>query len=777
MADEKKKKKSKTDGMTAEDFKLQPETPKPQKNKNQGDKPPRPARATTTRAATASQKHQERISRSASRNRAPQSSTAVSGKPSNSLPRESEEQTARRELANVSRDMDNFAKTMKLGKTKATQDFLQVVQTVVKSFADPSSLDSEMSFQQLLTSYHSTFSSTSSSSSLTTSSSSTPSSTCTTSATLAPLTSSGAGIYAILPTPTFILPNPPPSPSSSLLPSYLTNPSRASALSSSVAPATLSSSVAPATTSSVMSPEHHSSSSVMSPEHRSSSSSAPVVPSTDSLSDFPHLSPPPVSPQASACSPSRVKSPAFHSAPTSPTLLSMTSPGRRSSLGAPAPPSFLTNNRFSSLSDQEDGPEAEADNMDLGAESIDSTEWNLVQSPRKRRASLKSPPQEKKRARTRTSSSSSTISVSSSSSGSSSSSSSSSGSTGNSSSSSSSRSRSPSPVPSGSQVARQKQPAPSGSQVARQKQQKTTRNSPLFVSISDPSLDTAVIHNQLIPLTSKRIRTQKGNLLVYPKSDEARQTLISSSFQGFSCRATLGSQKKTSTMDPAGPPPKQNLFVVVRGVDRKYSDEQLTELFGRTSTRMYSAAIGGTTRSIRSQCNSKEDKDKLLKEGLSFNFSKLTVEDYRQSGPRQCFKCQSFGHLATSCTNPVRCKNCSGDHSHKDCKATSEETQQCPNCQGSHPSTFKGCPAYKTAKEKQVQDQISYAQKAAPRTPAMDGVRLATALSEGIFASLRSTIQELKREDIYTTVANIVSVVYRTRVTASQMLSTFPSFD
>ena len=54
---------------------------------------------------------------------------------------------------------------------------------------------------------------------------------------------------------------------------------------------------------------------------------------------------------------------------------------------------------------------------------------------------------------------------------------------------------------------------------------------------------------------------------------------------------------------------------------------------------------------------------------------------------------------------------------------------------------------------------MTYAQKATPRPSVMESVRLATALSESIFAGLKSSIQELKREDIYTSVANILSVV------------------
>ncbi|MEO1211823.1 MAG: hypothetical protein AAFX78_20315, partial [Cyanobacteria bacterium J06638_20] len=299
------------------------------------------------------------------------------------------------------------------------------------------------------------------------------------------------------------------------------------------------------------------------------------------------------------------------------------------------------------------------------------------------------------------------------------------------------------------------------------------RVQPLFVELLDKDADTAAIHNQLIPHTSKRTRTPSGSLLAYPKSEAARTTLLNPSFSSsFRCRPTQGATRRSGT-DAAtrGGDKRSNLFVVVRGVDRKYDNDRLSELFGRTSTRMYSATAKEVTGSIRVRCHSEEDKKALIKQGFSFNFRTHRVDDYRQDGPRQCFRCQEFGHLARDCTGPQKCKNCAGDHLHTDCKATMEEAQMCGNCQGSHPSTFKGCPAYREAKEKKDQEHLTYAQKTAKSPPVMESVRLATVLSEAIFASLKPSIQGLEREAIYTAVAGTVSAVYRTRVTASQMLS------
>lgn len=66
----------------------------------------------------------------------------------------------------------------------------------------------------------------------------------------------------------------------------------------------------------------------------------------------------------------------------------------------------------------------------------------------------------------------------------------------------------------------------------------------------------------------------------------------------------------------------------------------------------------------------------------------------------QCFKCFAFGHTATTCTQAVACKICSGDHNHKDC---SKLKPSCINClraetasglihTGKHRATAGSCP-------------------------------------------------------------------------------------
>ena len=296
------------------------------------------------------------------------------------------------------------------------------------------------------------------------------------------------------------------------------------------------------------------------------------------------------------------------------------------------------------------------------------------------------------------------------------------------------------------------------------------RSKPLFVELQTP-VDTAVVYTMLTPHTIRCIRTKAGSLLAYPKSEQARRTLLEPSFSiFFSCRPTQKSQEQNFTPVQPRKPKESNLFVVIRGMDRKYSDEDLTEITGLTSTRMYSAELQQHTTSVRALCTSSEEKQKLLSKGFYFDFRRRRVEDYSPRGPRQCFRCQAFGHLARDCTGPERCKKCAGDHDSRKCPQTNPDAPpMCHNCFGEHPATFRGCPSYSEAKKMQTFAENLKFHKSTTSPPVMESLRLACVLSESIFACLKPSISGLERDTVDRIVAGAVSAVYKNRVSGPQV--------
>ncbi|KAH6939301.1 hypothetical protein HPB50_016927 [Hyalomma asiaticum] len=74
---------------------------------------------------------------------------------------------------------------------------------------------------------------------------------------------------------------------------------------------------------------------------------------------------------------------------------------------------------------------------------------------------------------------------------------------------------------------------------------------------------------------------------------------------------------------------------------------------------------------------------------------KLRVFKYIEC-PRQCSKCQRFGHVAGACRLPVRCPRCGGNHDRSFCAT---EQLQCPNCKKQHESTSSRCRVLRKEKE------------------------------------------------------------------------------
>ena len=78
--------------------------------------------------------------------------------------------------------------------------------------------------------------------------------------------------------------------------------------------------------------------------------------------------------------------------------------------------------------------------------------------------------------------------------------------------------------------------------------------------------------------------------------------------------------------------------------------------------------------------------------------------------PTMCYHCQQIGHYEDRCPEaekPKVCYRCGERHS---TEITCERAARCVNCKGSHPASYKGCPAYKQEeiiKKKAVEDRVT----------------------------------------------------------------------
>ncbi len=92
----------------------------------------------------------------------------------------------------------------------------------------------------------------------------------------------------------------------------------------------------------------------------------------------------------------------------------------------------------------------------------------------------------------------------------------------------------------------------------------------------------------------------------------------------------------------------------------------------------------------------REEANKLLvSKSLTLFGKKLPCESCRSTKIIRCYRCQRFGHTASSCVYTDQCVNCTGNHTHP-CTLPSK----CFNCNGEHRADSKFCPTFIALKHK-----------------------------------------------------------------------------
>lgn len=76
----------------------------------------------------------------------------------------------------------------------------------------------------------------------------------------------------------------------------------------------------------------------------------------------------------------------------------------------------------------------------------------------------------------------------------------------------------------------------------------------------------------------------------------------------------------------------------------------------------------------------------------SLLFQKVRVEPYNGiNGPRQCHKCQRFGHVSECCSANARCVKCGLTHQTSECLKSVATPGMCANCGEAHTANYRGC--------------------------------------------------------------------------------------
>lgn len=99
------------------------------------------------------------------------------------------------------------------------------------------------------------------------------------------------------------------------------------------------------------------------------------------------------------------------------------------------------------------------------------------------------------------------------------------------------------------------------------------------------------------------------------------------------------------------------------------------------------------THSIVVFTESPEEANNIIHDGLKTQDGRIYgAQRYvPQCQIKQCYRCQGYGHKATTCTRPAECGKCAGKHETRQCSAEEPETK-CAQCNGKHLAWHQECP-------------------------------------------------------------------------------------
>lgn len=101
-----------------------------------------------------------------------------------------------------------------------------------------------------------------------------------------------------------------------------------------------------------------------------------------------------------------------------------------------------------------------------------------------------------------------------------------------------------------------------------------------------------------------------------------------------------------------------------------------------------------TASSLVIEVTTKEHADRVIREGLVLGACHHNCELYDKScKPKQCYKCQSYGHIGTQCSAEIKCGYCAEPHDSRQCHKKDESSfvPKCALCKEQHTTWSNKC--------------------------------------------------------------------------------------
>ncbi|XP_042149633.1 uncharacterized protein LOC121837861 [Ixodes scapularis] len=211
-----------------------------------------------------------------------------------------------------------------------------------------------------------------------------------------------------------------------------------------------------------------------------------------------------------------------------------------------------------------------------------------------------------------------------------------------------------------------------------------------LVVIVKPTNPTTIITN-MNPLALKQMLENLAPDGVVEIRPNYRLNLLAIDARNIESTKSLLQLKKLGTIqvqtyEPA--PPSSNVGVI-RGVSTEITDADLWASI-REKAPVIQVRRLGKTEAVKLVFSTRTSPEYVF-----VGHTRYSVLSYLEK-PRQCTKCNRFGHLASTCSKTQRCSRCGGEHVVSGCEA---KQPRCINCKRGHDATSRNCPAYKAEKQ------------------------------------------------------------------------------
>ena len=191
----------------------------------------------------------------------------------------------------------------------------------------------------------------------------------------------------------------------------------------------------------------------------------------------------------------------------------------------------------------------------------------------------------------------------------------------------------------------------------------------------------------------------KGGIAIHTKSKEERDNLYEE-LKGESFRG--GKVGKLSEEKPK--------LVFLKNVDTKVNINEIVEKLKQKDIniieckRILNTSTQRPTKTIKVTVATK-DLERVLQVEIRIGEDKCRVERQTVYPVIRCYECQQFGHIGKNCTAEKRCVICAGDHSSNfGCK----QPVKCRNCEGEHPASDSSCVSYRKQYENIAKQYSKY---------------------------------------------------------------------